>query len=155
FFHRAGSPTVAGPVAESSMDCFLLADLEIQGELIAGRLRDTNSRPAPDSSVFVLNPTAIANFHGFNGDMVLGHLHGQEAVQVCLDSKDKSVLTRNLGIFGPVGSGKPTTARVVIEEAARSGWAVIVVAVESEYTDMDQPADQAPWGARLAPFARP
>jgi hypothetical protein len=63
-------------------------------------------------------------------------------------------LPRNLGIFGTVGSGKSNTAQVVIEEAAANGWAVIVLDVEGEYTDMDQPADEGDLAARLAPFGR-
>ena len=49
FFHRAGAPTVGGTTASSSMECFLLADLAIPGELVQGRSRDPNSRPAPGS----------------------------------------------------------------------------------------------------------
>ena len=37
FFHRSGTPTVAGMTAGASMECFLLADLEVQGELVGGR----------------------------------------------------------------------------------------------------------------------
>src|SRR5436309_15315836 len=33
----------------------VLADLEIQGELVSGRLQDTNTRPAPGSAVYALN----------------------------------------------------------------------------------------------------
>src|SRR5262245_14458182 len=44
FFHRAGSATVAG-TSENSLQTFLLAELEIQGEIVNGRPRDTNSRP--------------------------------------------------------------------------------------------------------------
>src|SRR5262249_52267876 len=72
-----------------------------------------------------------------------------------LQSRNKGVLPRNLGIFGTVGSGKSNTAQVVIEEAARGGWAVIVLDVESEYTEMDQPSDEARLAGRLAPCGRP
>lgn len=152
FFHRSGSPTVGGNTATSSMECFLLADLEIQGEMVNGRSRDTNSRPAPGSSVFTLTAAEIAALHGFDGDMLLGNLSGQEDLQVRLQSKNKGVLPRNLGIFGTVGSGKSNTAQVIIEEAARNGWAVIVVDVESEYTEMDQPSDDKRLADRLAHF---
>jgi DNA helicase HerA-like ATPase len=64
------------------------------------------------------------------------------------------VLPRNLGIFGTVGSGKSNTAQVVIEEAARAGWAVIVVDVESEYTDMDSPSDEKALEPRLREYGR-
>ena len=124
FFHRSGSPTVAGMTATDSMECFLLADLEIQGELVRGRARDTNSRPVPGSSVYALTASDVATLHGFDGDMLLGHLSGQEELRVCLQSNNKGVLPRNIGIFGTVGSGKSNTAQVVVEEAARNGWSL-------------------------------
>jgi hypothetical protein len=154
FFHRSGMPTVAGMIAGNSVECFLLADLEIQGELVGGRSRDTNSRPAPGSSVFGLTSAEVAALHGFQGDMLLGNLTGQDDVWVSLQSKNKGVLPRNLGIFGTVGSGKSNTAQVVIEEAARNGWAVIVLDVESEYVEMDEPSDEQALVDRLALFGR-
>jgi hypothetical protein len=152
FFHRSGSATVGGMAATSSMECFLLAELEVLAELVGGRSRDTNSRPAPNAPVYALTPTEISALHGFDGDMLLGSLAGQDELRVCLKSRNKGVLPRNLGIFGTVGSGKSNTAQVVIEEAARAGWAVVVVDVESEYTEMDQPTDDAALAERLAPF---
>jgi hypothetical protein len=154
FFHRAGQRTVAGADAGSSLESFLLADLEIQGEVVGGRTRDTNSRPAPGSSVYYLSPTEIADLHGFKGDMVLGTLTGQDDLRVALQSNNKNVLPRNLGIFGTVGSGKSNTSQVVIEEAARAGWAVVVLDVEGEYTAMDQPSDETALLERLARFDR-
>jgi DNA helicase HerA-like ATPase len=154
FFHRSGAPTVAGVTASSSMESFLLADLEIQGELVGGRQRDTNSRPAPGSAVFALTPAEVGELHGFSGDMLLGNLTGQDDLWVYLQSKNKSVLPRNLGIFGTVGSGKSNTAQVVIEEAARNGWAVVVLDVEGEFTQLDQPSDEEGVAERLARFGR-
>jgi len=154
FFHRSGSETVAGQTASSSMECFIFADLEIQGELVGGRLRDTNSRPAPGSAVFGLSPSEVANLHGFSGDMLLGNLTGQDDLWAYLQSHNKGVLPRNLGIFGTVGSGKSNTSQVIIEEAARNGWAVIVLDVEGEYTDMDLPTDEVELIARLVRFGR-
>jgi hypothetical protein len=154
FFHRAGALTVGGTMGGASLESFLMADLEIQGELVGGRARDTNSRPAPGSSVFALSPAEVAELHGFQGDMLLGNLAGQDDLLVSLQSHNKGVLPRNLGIFGTVGSGKSNTAQVVIEEAAGSGWAVIVLDVEGEYTELDQPADEGGAAARLAAFGR-
>ncbi len=152
FFHRAGSTTVTGLKAESSMEGFLLVELEVQGELIENRCRDTNSRPMPGSSVFSLTPKEIAKLHGFEGDMLLGNVTGQKNLRVCLKSQNKGVLPRNLGIFGTVGSGKSNTTQVVIEEAARNGWAVIVVDVEGEYVDMDQPSEESHLEEKLTQF---
>jgi DNA helicase HerA-like ATPase len=155
FFHRTGSATIGGLHAGASVgDAVLLADLEIQGEIVEGRPRDTNSRPSPGAPIFALDNNEVAGLHGFNGDMLLGHLAGQEALQVFLQSKNKSVLPRNLGIFGTVGSGKSNTSQVVIEEAARNGWAVIVLDVESEYSGMDQPTQDPKMIERLACYGR-
>src|ERR1043166_2417172 len=84
--------------------------------------------------------------------MLLGNLCGEDDLWVALQSKNKGVLPRNLGIFGTVGSGKSNTAQVVIEEASRNGWAVIVLDVEGEYTDLDQPTDEPRMADRLARF---
>jgi DNA helicase HerA-like ATPase len=155
FFFRAGSTGGAAHTSSSSAgDQYLLADLEIQGELAEGRSRDTNSRPAPGSSVFALTSKEISDLHGFQGDMLLGNLAGQDDLRVHLQSKNKSVLPRNLGIFGTVGSGKSNTSQVIIEEAARAGWAVIVLDVESEYTEMDQPSAETALLPKLAKFDR-
>src|SRR5690606_4710729 len=82
----------------------------------------------------------VAELVGCAGDMTLGTLTGHDTVALRLNSKDKAVLPRNLGIFGTVGSGKSNTCQVVIEEAARAGWAVVVIDVEGEYIAMDRPA---------------
>ncbi|EET90489.1 MAG: hypothetical protein UNLARM2_0161, partial [Candidatus Micrarchaeum acidiphilum ARMAN-2] len=51
-------------------------------------------------------------------------------------------LPRNVGIFGTVGSGKTNTSQVLIEEAVKSGWSVVVLDVEGEYVDMDKKSEQ-------------
>src|SRR5207237_10401171 len=71
-------------------------------------------------------------------------ISGQEDICFRLQSKNKGVLPRNLGIFGTVGSGKSNTSQVLIEEASANGWAVIVLDVEREDIQMDGPsADQS------------
>ncbi|MEI7686485.1 MAG: ATP-binding protein [Planctomycetota bacterium] len=153
FFYRPGVPAGAANTGSAS-DNYLLADLEIQGEVVEGRTRDTNSRPAPGSAVYALTSKEIGDLHGFQGDMLMGHLAGQPDLWCHLQSKNKSVLPRNLGVFGTVGSGKSNTSQVIIEEAARNGWAVIVLDVESEYTEMDQPSGETALAAKLAHFGR-
>ena len=146
---------VAGPFFQNEPaggSAHVLAELEVQGELIKGRPRDTNARPTPGADVFALAPAEVAELHGLEGEMLLGNLTGQDDLWVELRSKDKGVLPRNLGIFGTVGSGKSNTSQVVVEEAARNGWAVIVIDVEGEYIEMDQPADDAALMDRLAWF---
>lgn len=130
----------------------ILAEIELQGELVDGRPRASKSRPASRAAVWELNPNEVAELLGFSGDMVLGAISGQEDIWMRLQSNAKGVLPRNLGIFGTVGSGKSNTAQVVIEEAAATGWSVIVLDVESEYTDMDMPSTETLLSKRLVQF---
>lgn len=154
FFHKSGSTTFSGSRASESIDGCLLVELEIQGELIGEVLQDTNSRPMPGSSVYSLATKEIAELHGFQGDMILGNVTGQDDLHVFLQSKNKGVIPRNLGIFGTVGSGKSNTTQVIIEEAARNGWAVVVLDVEGEYTEMNFPCPSGPLAKRLQRFDR-
>jgi DNA helicase HerA-like ATPase len=145
FFHRTGDSAGSG---------YLQVDLEIQGELVGGRPRDTNTRPAPGCPVFALTAAEVSELHGFKGDMLLGHLTGQDDLLISLQSKNKGVLPRNVGIFGTVGSGKSNTAQVVIEEASRNGWAVVILDVEGEYAALNEPADEPAMIERLARYGR-
>lgn len=118
---------------------------------ILGRIADeqslslsgVSSRPLPQTAVKALTDQQIERLLGLSGDLFLGELSGYEGVRVRFRSDDKRVLPRNLGIFGTVGSGKTNTSQVIIEGAARSGWSVIVLDVEGEYVDMDQPSAEA------------
>jgi uncharacterized protein len=143
-----------GPDSEPADEPYVLAELELHGELVGGRSRDTSARPMPGAAVFGIAAAEVAELHGLEGDMLLGNLTGQDDLWVELRSKDKGVLPRNLGIFGTVGSGKSNTCQVLVEEAARNGWAVIVLDVEGEYVDMDQPSDDPAMAERLAWFGR-
>jgi hypothetical protein len=132
----------------------ILAEIELQGELVDGRPRASKSRPVSRAVVRQLTTEEVADLLGFSGDMILGAIAGQEDIWFRLQSQNKSVLPRNLGIFGTVGSGKSNTSQVVIEEAAANGWAVIVLDVEGEYTEMDQPAEDENLLRKLAHFGK-
>src|SRR5205814_4330676 len=56
---------------------------------------------------------------------------------------DKSVLPRHTGIMGTTGGGKSTTVARLIAEAQANNYAVIVLDVEGEYTQIDQPTTDA------------
>ncbi len=140
FFSQRGVPPngAHGALGQNgSGEIAILAEIELQGELVEGRTRASKSRPVSRAAVHELTSTEVADLLGFSGDMVLGAISGQEDIWFRLQSKNKGVLPRNLGIFGTVGSGKSNTSQVVIEEAAANGWAVIVLDVEGEYTEMD------------------
>jgi hypothetical protein len=154
FSHRgaaASSPHV--PLGNGvSGEIAILAEIELQSELVDGRPRSSKSRPVSRAAVWELSAAEVADLLGFSGDMVLGAISGQDDVWLRLQSKNKAVLPRNIGIFGTVGSGKSNTAQVVIEEAAANGWAVIVLDVESEYTEMDGPSGEQSLLKRLMQY---
>lgn len=132
----------------------IFAEIEIEAELVQGRPIETKSRPAPGAVVHDLTDDEVATLLGFAGEMLLGSVSGRESVLFRLQSRNKAVLPRNVGIFGTVGSGKSNTAQVLVEEASANGWAVIVVDVESEYTEMDQPSAETALHGELARVER-
>lgn len=79
------------------------------------------TRPCPGSQVYWLTTSEVTKLQGLEGDMLLGNVAGQDHVPGALQSTNKGVLPRNLGIFGTVGSGKSNTTQVLIEESARAG----------------------------------
>src|SRR5262245_28024502 len=131
---------VAGPFFPDSGS--IVADIEIHGELHGQRTRGTNNRPSPGSPVYEMPSTEVAGLIGVGGDMAIGALAGREDIPIRLRGDSKEVLPRNVGIFGTVGSGKSNSVQVLIEEAAAGGWAVVLLDLEGEYVDMDQPTDQ-------------
>ncbi|HWY85764.1 MAG TPA: DUF87 domain-containing protein, partial [Gemmataceae bacterium] len=144
----------SGPEKDHDRDGDITAEIEIQGELVDGRPRDTNNRPAPGSAVRELSVAEVTRLMGFAGDMVLGNMSGREDLSISLQSHNKDVIPRNVGIFGTVGAGKSNSTQVLIEEAAENGWAVMVLDVESEYTAMDEPTTEEKLFAKLATFGR-
>ena len=120
--------------------------VEIIGELFGSTIYSTSSRPCPQSKIVELGEDELNTILGLqNGSFVLGNLEGYPNVHIKLDSTKISVIPRNIGVFGTVGSGKTNTAQVLIEELAeretneREKWAVIVLDVEGEYTMMNKP----------------
>lgn len=140
------------PVTEAQGD--ILADVEIQGELEGGLTHETNNRPVPGSPVHQMPAEVVSEMLGFDGDVRLGHLSGRPDLLVSLRSRSKDVLPRNVGIFGTVGSGKSNSVQVLIEEAAAAGWSIILIDLEGEYVDMDQPTTQEDLLPRLRHFGR-
>lgn len=128
--------------------------IEILGELIEGRLVAANTRPAPGSPVITLPAERVGELLGLHGGMLVGKLaaRGSE-LALRLDAANKGVLPRNVGVFGTVGAGKTNTAQVLIEEAAANDWAVVVLDVEGEYTEMDSPCGDE-FVAALESFGR-
>ena len=125
-------------------DYHAVCSVQIMGELDDANMRilGTFTRPRPQSKVRAITSEEIEKFLELEGDMYLGRLDGYREVAVHLPSDKNAALPRNLGIFGTVGSGKTNTSQVLIEEASRTNWAVIVLDIEGEYVDMDKPSEE-------------
>lgn len=117
-------------------------EIEVLGEYPNKKLKPTGTRPRPKSQVSELENDDVKNIVGSNGDMHLGDLIGYDDIPVSFDSNDKKVLPRNIGIFGTVGGGKSNTAQVLIEEALKQDYSVILFDVEGEYVEMDKPSEE-------------
>lgn len=104
----------------------------------SAHLSGIQTRPHPKSPVFPLPQDKLQELLRLKGNLYLGQLSGYDGIRVYLDANTKTILPRNLGIFGTVGSGKTNSSQVLIEEASAAGWAVIVLDVEGEYISMDR-----------------
>jgi DNA helicase HerA-like ATPase len=145
---------IAGPFFPDGPDGDVRVKIEVEGELTSRKATDTHDRPAAGSPVRALTAERVGELLGCAGEMRLGNQSGWDAVPVNLSARSKEVLPRNVGIFGTVGSGKSNTAQVLIEEAAASGWAVVVIDVEGEYVEMDEPVDRVEVESALAKHGR-
>ncbi len=118
----------------------------VHGPLIPFELRTGRFKKFPDAlEVYLELAKKIIeskNIIGVKGDLFIGKLVGYEEVDIYMDASNKKVLPRNIGIFGTVGSGKTNTAQVIIEEASKAGYSVIIVDVEGEYVGMDKPTKE-------------
>jgi len=121
---------------------YAVGGIEILGELRDGVVFGTATRPAPQAKVEELSSDEIKKLLAIGGDALVGTLDGYPDVLVSLKTQEKKVLPRNIGIFGTVGSGKTNTAQVIIEEASKSGYAVVIIDVEGEYVRLDDPSQE-------------
>jgi DNA helicase HerA-like ATPase len=114
----------------------LLGERSSEGTLMPPRLR-----PLPNSPVFVLDSQATADVLRVDGTLQLGVTVGDEAIEVKVDGSKKAVLPRHTGVLGTTGGGKSTTVSRLIEQAAGSGWAVLLFDTEGEYTELNKPTE--------------
>jgi DNA helicase HerA-like ATPase len=115
--------------------------VEIMGEEVDGGVIPPRFRPLPNSPVFLLTDEEIASVLKVGGDLRVGLVVGHDRIPVRVPKADKSVMPRHTGIMGTTGGGKSTTVSRLIAEAQANDYAVIVLDVEGEYTQIDQPTN--------------
>lgn len=135
-------PVLRGDTVPILPRYYALEYLEIIGEYVERKLVPSRTRPRPKSKVSELDPEIIRDITGSRGKMFIGKLDGYHEINIYMDAEDKKLLPRNLGIFGTVGSGKSNTAQVIVEEALKADYAVVLFDVEGEYVNMDRPTTE-------------
>jgi uncharacterized protein len=125
------------------------AEVELLGEETSGLLVPPRHRPRPNSPVFPLDASETAAVLQVGGDVRIGTVVGQNEIAVHVDTKNKAVLPRHLGILGTTGGGKSTTVSGLVHSLQKAGVATILLDVEGEYTEMDRPTDDARMKAAL------
>jgi len=148
----AQTTIIKGDEFKATPNFYVMSRVEILGETSGSGMGSTNKRPLPKSQVDDLTEDEVRKILGVSGDMLLGNLVGYDNVRVTMDAEAKKILPRNIGIFGTVGSGKTNTSQVLIEEASKSKYAVVVIDVEGEYTEMDKPMNEKRLEAKLAKY---
>ncbi|MFN8534096.1 MAG: ATP-binding protein [Dehalococcoidia bacterium] len=118
------------------------AAVEILGERVGKALGPPRFRPLPNSPARLLDDNEVRDFLKVDGDLHLGLAVGYEGIEVAIDSKDKNVLPRHLGVLGSTGGGKSTTVSRLIAQAQAAQMAVVVLDVEGEYSHIHEPTDQ-------------
>lgn len=116
------------------------AHVQIVGEEADGQLVPPRLRPRPNSPVHVLGDDETSDALKLGGDLRIGLVMGHENLGVSVPTTDKGVLPRHLAVVGSTGGGKSQTIGNIVNGLQSSGVATIVVDVEGEYTEIDQPA---------------
>ncbi len=115
----------------------------ILGEEIENQLVPPRYRPRPNSPVFPLGPAETERVLKVEGDARLGTVVGQDEIVVRIPTTSKAVLPRHTGIIGTTGGGKSTTVSALVGQLQQAGVATILIDVEGEYTQVDQPTTNA------------
>jgi DNA helicase HerA-like ATPase len=141
---RADSPIVVTTTVQGKI--FLpryhgRALIEILGEEADSQVIPPRYRPRPNSPVFVLDAQETAKALKVGGDARLGLVVGQEEIVVGIPTDKMSVLPRHTGILGTTGGGKSTTVSELVNQLQKANVATILLDVEPEYTEIDQPTD--------------
>ena len=116
------------------------AHVQIVGEEVDGQLVPPRIRPRPNSSVHVLDEDETSSALKLGGDLRIGLVIGHENLAVNVPSSDKAVLPRHVAVVGSTGGGKSQTMGNMVNGLQSNGVATVLVDVEGEYTEIDQPA---------------
>jgi hypothetical protein len=112
-------------------------------------------RPAPNSPVFLLEPSRIEQVLGLavapaERPVRLGLMEGVANVSINVPANRKSVLPRHLGVLGTTGGGKSTTVSGLAARLSEAGNAVVLFDLEGEYAAMCRPTEDPAMLAALA-----
>lgn len=111
------------------------------GQRFGQGMMPARHRPKPNSPVHRVPDSEMAAILNLTGDIRLGLAYGHDSVEVCIPSKDKSVLPRHTAAVGTTGGGKSTGIGRYVHGLQRAGNCVVLVDVEGEYTTLNEPTD--------------
>lgn len=97
------------------------------------------SRPLPGTHVEIIDSAGAQKFLGISGGMYMGSILTDKKVSITMDT---ATLSRHVGVFGTTGGGKSNSIQVLLEEACKQDFAVVIFDVEGEYIEMDKPTDR-------------
>ncbi|HEX8203086.1 MAG TPA: helicase HerA-like domain-containing protein, partial [Isosphaeraceae bacterium] len=117
--------------------------MTILGEVVEGGLAVPLQRPRPNSPVRLLDPLQTRAALRCDGDLRLGRAVGHPDLDVGLRGDEKHHVPRHTLVVGTTGAGKSTALAGLIEKLAASGFCVLVLDVEGEYSAIGEPADSA------------
>jgi uncharacterized protein len=121
----------------------------IIGQKFGQGMMPARHRPKPNSPVHRVPDSEMAGILNLTGDIRLGLAYGHDSVEVCIPSKEKSVLPRHTAAVGTTGSGKSTGIGRYVYGLQRAGNCVVLLDVEGEYTKLNEPTDNSQLVAAL------
>jgi DNA helicase HerA-like ATPase len=113
----------------------------IIGQRFGQGMMPARHRPKPNSPVHRVPASELAGILTLTGDIRLGLAYGHDSVEVCIPSKDKSVLPRHTAAVGTTGGGKSTGIGRYVHGLQKAGNCVVLLDVEGEYTTLNDPTD--------------
>lgn len=113
----------------------------IIGQRFGQGMMPARHRPKPNSPVHRVPDSEMAGILNLTGDIRLGLAYGHDSVEVCIPSKEKSVLPRHTAAVGTTGGGKSTGIGRYVSGLQKAGNCVVLLDVEGEYTKLNEPTN--------------